>query len=84
MSIGVWQVVLILVIVLIIFGAGKLPKVMGDLAKGVKTFRSGLKDEEEEGEGKSGDAGAAIGQNKSSSARSSTKAGTNKNGASKS
>ncbi|MEW5703271.1 MAG: twin-arginine translocase TatA/TatE family subunit [Pseudomonadota bacterium] len=83
MSIGVWQVVLILVIVLIIFGAGKLPKVMGDLAKGVKTFRSGLKDEEE-GEGKSGDAGAAIGQNKSSSARSSTKAGTNKNGASKS
>lgn len=83
MSIGVWQVVLILVIVLIIFGAGKLPKVMGDLAKGVKTFRSGLKDEEE-GEGKSGDVGAAIGQNKSSSARSSTKAGTNKNGASKS
>ncbi|MCE2510598.1 MAG: twin-arginine translocase TatA/TatE family subunit, partial [Alphaproteobacteria bacterium] len=37
MSIGVWQVVLILVIVLIIFGAGKLPKEKGDLAKGVKT-----------------------------------------------
>lgn len=46
MSIGIWQVVLILLIVLIIFGAGKLPRVMGDLAKGVKTFRSGLKDEE--------------------------------------
>lgn len=45
-SIGVWQVILILVIVLIIFGAGKLPKVMGDVAKGVKNFKSGLKDED--------------------------------------
>lgn len=44
MSIGPWQIVLILVIVLIIFGAGKLPKVAGDLAKGIKNFKSGLKD----------------------------------------
>ena len=48
MSIGIWQVVLILLIVLIIFGAGKLPKVMGDVAKGVKSFKSGLKDDDEE------------------------------------
>jgi sec-independent protein translocase protein TatA len=48
MSIGIWQVVLILVIVLILFGAGKLPKVMGDVAKGVKNFKSGLKDEDGE------------------------------------
>jgi sec-independent protein translocase protein TatA len=47
MSIGIWQVVLILLIVLILFGAGKLPKVMGDVAKGVKNFKSGLKDEDE-------------------------------------
>ena len=39
---------LILLIVLILFGAGKLPKVMGDVAKGVKNFKSGLKDEDEE------------------------------------
>ena len=45
MGIGVWQVVLVLVIVLIIFGAGKLPKVMGDVAKGVKNFKSGMADE---------------------------------------
>jgi sec-independent protein translocase protein TatA len=45
MSIGVWQVVLILVIVLIIFGAGKLPRVMGDVAKGVKNFKKGMSDE---------------------------------------
>ena len=50
MSIGIWQVVLILLIVLILFGAGKLPKVMGDVAKGVKNFKSGLKDEEADGD----------------------------------
>jgi sec-independent protein translocase protein TatA len=48
MSIGIWQVVLILLIVLIIFGAGKLPKVMGDVAKGVKSCKAGRKDEDEE------------------------------------
>ena len=38
-----WLVVL--VIVLIVFGAGKLPKVMGDLGKGVRSFKAGLKDD---------------------------------------
>lgn len=47
-SIGIWQVILVLAIVLIIFGAGKLPRVMGDLAKGVKNFKSGMKDAEDE------------------------------------
>ena len=35
------------IIVLVIFGAGKLPQVMGDLAKGVKAFKDGLKDGED-------------------------------------
>ncbi len=48
MSIGIWQVLLILVIVLIIFGAGKIPQVMGDVAKGIKSFKSGLKDDDEQ------------------------------------
>ena len=46
MSIGIWQIVLILAIVLILFGAGKLPRVMGDVAKGIKNFKSGMKEEE--------------------------------------
>ena len=45
MSIGVPEVIGILVIVLILFGAGKLPRVMGDLAKGIKNFKAGMKDE---------------------------------------
>jgi sec-independent protein translocase protein TatA len=44
MSVGIWQIVLILAIVLIIFGAGKLPRVMGDVAKGVRAFKSGMKE----------------------------------------
>jgi sec-independent protein translocase protein TatA len=34
--------------VLLLFGAGKLPRVMGDFAKGIKAFKAGMKDEEEE------------------------------------
>lgn len=52
MSIGIWQVVLILVIVLIIFGAGKLPRVMGDVAKGVKNFKKGMSEDADEDESK--------------------------------
>jgi sec-independent protein translocase protein TatA len=41
-----WMVVLL--IVLLLFGAGKLPRVMGDFAKGIKAFKAGMKDEGEE------------------------------------
>jgi sec-independent protein translocase protein TatA len=35
---------LVLVIILIVFGAGKLPRVMGDLAKGIKSFKANMKE----------------------------------------
>lgn len=47
---GGWEILLILFIVLIIFGAGRLPRVMGDLAKGIKSFKAGMKEEESGGE----------------------------------
>lgn len=40
-----WHWVIVLLVILIVFGAGKLPHVMGDVAKGVKNFKAGLKDE---------------------------------------
>lgn len=46
MSVGIWQLVLILAIVFILFGAGKLPRVMGDLGKGVRAMKEGLKGED--------------------------------------
>lgn len=45
MGFGLTEMVIILAIVLVLFGAGKLPTVMGDLAKGVRNFKAGLKDE---------------------------------------
>ena len=54
MSIGIWQIVLILVIVLLLFGAGKLPRLMGDFAKGIKNFKSGMKEGEAPPQGETG------------------------------
>ena len=48
MSIGIWQLAIVLVIVFVIFGAGKLPRVMGDIGKGAKALKDGLKDGENE------------------------------------
>ncbi len=41
MSFGFKELLLIIVIVLIVFGAGKLPKVMKDVGKGLKSFKKG-------------------------------------------
>jgi sec-independent protein translocase protein TatA len=46
MSLMHWMVVL--AIVLVLFGAGKLPRVMGDFAKGIKAFKAGMKEPEDE------------------------------------
>ncbi len=45
-GLGVPELIIILVIVLILFGAGKLPKVMSQLGKGTKAFKDGVKGEE--------------------------------------
>lgn len=44
-TIGFTELAIILVLVLIVFGAGKLPKVMSDLGKGVKAFKETAKEE---------------------------------------
>jgi len=45
MSIGIGELLLILVIVFVLFGAGKLPQVMKDIGKGVKGLKDGLREE---------------------------------------
>ncbi len=46
MSFGIWQIVLIVLVVVLVFGANKIPRVMGDFAKGIKSFKAGLKEGE--------------------------------------
>ena len=45
MGISIWQVLIVVVVVLLLFGAGRLPRLMGDMAKGIKSFKQGMKDE---------------------------------------
>lgn len=45
---GTWEWVIILVIILIFFGVGKLPNVLGQMGKGVKAFKDGMKDDAED------------------------------------
>jgi sec-independent protein translocase protein TatA len=50
MGLSLTHIVLLLIVVLVIFGAGKLPQVMGDLGKGVRNFKAGLNDEQKTAE----------------------------------
>ena len=46
MSPGPWQILLVIVLFLLLFGGrGKISSIMGDLAKGITSFRKGLKDD---------------------------------------
>ena len=45
---GIWEIVLILVIILIVFGVGKLPQVGSAIGKGLRAFKRGQSGEEEE------------------------------------
>lgn len=56
---GWMQILLVVVLVLVLFGGrGKISSLMGDVAKGIKSFRSGLSDNEK-GEEASAESGSA-------------------------
>jgi sec-independent protein translocase protein TatA len=46
-SFSIWHWMIVLVIVLLLFGRGKISEVMGDVAKGVKSFKKGLADDDD-------------------------------------
>ena len=48
MSIGFWQIAIVVVLVVLLFGRGKISGLMGDVAKGIKSFRKGMKDPEQD------------------------------------
>ena len=46
MSVGFWQIVIIGALVVLMFGRGKVSELMGDVAKGIKSFKTGLADDD--------------------------------------
>ena len=42
MSIGIWQIAIVVILVVLLFGRGKISSLMGDVAKGIKSFKKGL------------------------------------------
>ena len=46
MAPSIWQILIVVIAILLLFGAGRLPRIMGDLAKGITSFKKGLKEED--------------------------------------
>ena len=42
MSIGIWQIAIVALLVVLLFGRGKISSLMGDVAKGIKSFKKGM------------------------------------------
>ena len=42
MSIGFWQIAIVVILVVLLFGRGKISSLMGDVAKGIKGFKKGM------------------------------------------
>lgn len=48
MGLSFWHLVVVLAVVLIVFGAGRLPKVMGEMGRGIREFKDGLEGKAED------------------------------------
>ena len=49
MALGPWQIIIILVLAVLVFGGrGKISAIMGDMGKGITSFKKGLKDGEDD------------------------------------
>ena len=42
MSIGIWQIAIVVILVVLLFGRGKISSLRGDVAKGIKSFKKGM------------------------------------------
>ena len=51
MSIGPWQIIIVVLLIVLLFGAGKIPRLAGDVAKGIKTFKKGMAEDETKANG---------------------------------
>ena len=48
MGISFWQIAIVVVLVVLLFGRGKISSLMGDVAKGIKSFKKGMSSDEKD------------------------------------
>ena len=48
MGISFWHILIVVALLVILFGRGKISELMGDVAKGVKSFKKGINDDDEQ------------------------------------
>jgi sec-independent protein translocase protein TatA len=46
-SLSIWHWILVIAVVLLLFGRGKISDLMGDVAQGIKAFKKGMKDDDD-------------------------------------
>ena len=51
-SFSIWHWLIVLVVLLLLFGRGKIPDLMGDVAKGIKNFKKGMSEDDVADDGK--------------------------------
>lgn len=47
MNVGPWQLIIIALVILVLFGRGRISEMMGDFGKGIKSFKKGMSDDSE-------------------------------------
>jgi sec-independent protein translocase protein TatA len=56
MSIGFWQIAIVVILIVLLFGRGKISDLMGDVAKGIKSFKKGMSENPSENPSENSDA----------------------------
>ncbi len=46
MGLSFWQIAIVAILVVLLFGRGKISELMGDVARGIKSFKRGMSDED--------------------------------------
>lgn len=52
MSPGIWQIAIVVILLVLLFGRGKISSLMGDVAKGIKSFKKGMASDTDDAEPK--------------------------------
>ncbi|MDJ0642554.1 MAG: twin-arginine translocase TatA/TatE family subunit [Erythrobacter sp.] len=47
-GIGIWQILIVALVILVLFGRGKISEMMGDFGKGISSFKKGMSEEEDD------------------------------------